>query len=146
MPLAPASCTSTSTRERCRSSGAAGRRAESAERAGARVRQNRCVSTWRPTMVRPRRQSPTPFAPQARRSAEGHPHEVRCRNWRQLKREGEFMRRLLVQSVGACLLTLLVAANVSAQASISGLVQDATGAVLPGVTVEASSDALIEKV
>ena len=56
------------------------------------------------------------------------------------------MRRLLVQSVSACLLTLLVAANVSAQASISGLVQDATGAVLPGVTVEASSDALIEKV
>jgi hypothetical protein len=33
-----------------------------------------------------------------------------------------------------------------AQASISGLVQDASGAVLPGVTVEASSPALIEKV
>ena len=56
------------------------------------------------------------------------------------------MRRLLVQSLSACVLTLLVAANASAQASISGLVQDATGAVLPGVTVEASSDALIEKV
>ena len=31
-------------------------------------------------------------------------------------------------------------------ASIIGLVQDTSGAVLPGVTVEASSDALIERV
>src|SRR5262245_2938406 len=56
------------------------------------------------------------------------------------------MRRLLVQTSGACVLALLVAANANAQASISGLVQDTTGAVLPGVTVEAASDALIEKV
>jgi hypothetical protein len=35
---------------------------------------------------------------------------------------------------------------VSAQASISGLVRDQSGAVLPGVRVEASSDALIERV
>ena len=33
-----------------------------------------------------------------------------------------------------------------AQATISGVVKDASGAVLPGVTVEASSPALIEKV
>ena len=33
-----------------------------------------------------------------------------------------------------------------AQASITGVVRDSSGAVLPGVTVEASSDALIEKV
>ena len=33
-----------------------------------------------------------------------------------------------------------------AQASISGAVRDSSGAVLPGVTVEAASDALIEKV
>jgi hypothetical protein len=39
---------------------------------------------------------------------------------------------------------LLCPRTASAQASISGLVQDATGAVLPGVTVEASSPALIE--
>ena len=32
-----------------------------------------------------------------------------------------------------------------AQASIVGTVRDASGAVLPGVTVEASSPALIEK-
>src|SRR5262245_36068284 len=33
-----------------------------------------------------------------------------------------------------------------AQASINGTVKDTSGALLPGVTVEASSDALIEKV
>ena len=33
-----------------------------------------------------------------------------------------------------------------AQSTISGLVTDTTGAVLPGVTVEAESPALIEKV
>src|SRR4051794_19274557 len=33
-----------------------------------------------------------------------------------------------------------------AQVSLSGTVKDASGAVLPGVTVEASSPALIEKV
>jgi hypothetical protein len=34
----------------------------------------------------------------------------------------------------------------SATGSIAGIVRDATGAVLPGVTVEAASPALIEKV
>src|SRR5213075_372104 len=34
----------------------------------------------------------------------------------------------------------------SAQATITGVVKDPSGAVLPGVTVEASSPALIEKV
>ena len=33
-----------------------------------------------------------------------------------------------------------------AQSSITGVVRDTSGAVLPGVTVEASSDVLIEKV
>src|SRR4051794_21336775 len=40
---------------------------------------------------------------------------------------------------------LCVPAAASAQASIVGVVKDASGAVLPGVTVEASSPALIEK-
>jgi hypothetical protein len=40
----------------------------------------------------------------------------------------------------------LVPASAYAQASITGLVKDASGAVLPGVTVEASSPVLIEKV
>jgi Carboxypeptidase regulatory-like domain len=49
----------------------------------------------------------------------------------------------------ACLvlgLFLMAAPTVFAQASITGTVRDTSGAVLPGVTVEASSPALIEKV
>jgi carboxypeptidase family protein len=55
------------------------------------------------------------------------------------------MRRFTaVLFVLSCVLLLPTLA--SAQASITGVVQDASGAVLPGVTVEASSPALIEKV
>jgi len=43
------------------------------------------------------------------------------------------------------LLTLLLPTLAFAQATISGVVKDSSGAVLPGVTVEASSPALIEK-
>ena len=43
------------------------------------------------------------------------------------------------------LLMLLVPAGAWAQASLTGTVRDSSGAVLPGVTVEAGSDALIEK-
>ena len=46
----------------------------------------------------------------------------------------------------AFIVLLGVPAMVRAQASIAGQVKDASGAVLPGVTVEASSPALIEKV
>ena len=48
-----------------------------------------------------------------------------------------------------CLLVILSASPAFAQGqtgSIAGVVRDASGAVLPGVTVEASSPALIEKV
>src|SRR5258707_14724503 len=38
-----------------------------------------------------------------------------------------------------------VSAGAQGSASIAGVVRDASGAVLPGVTVEASSPALIEK-
>ena len=41
---------------------------------------------------------------------------------------------------------LLLPASVLAQASFTGVVRDSSGAVLPGVTVEAASPALIEKV
>ena len=41
---------------------------------------------------------------------------------------------------------VLIPTAVFAQASIAGVVQDTSGAVVPGVTVEASSPALIEKV
>ena len=40
----------------------------------------------------------------------------------------------------------LLPTSLYAQASITGVVKDTSGAVLPGVTVEASSPALIEKV
>ena len=40
----------------------------------------------------------------------------------------------------------MVPAAVYAQASITGVVQDTSGGVLPGVTVEAASPALIEQV
>ena len=49
----------------------------------------------------------------------------------------------------ACLVVALLGllpSAVHAQASITGIVKDSSGAVLPGVTVEASSPALIEKV
>ena len=45
----------------------------------------------------------------------------------------------------AALVVFLLPATVLAQASLTGTVSDASGAVLPGVTVEASSPALIEK-
>ena len=41
---------------------------------------------------------------------------------------------------------LVLPASAFAQASITGVVKDSSGAVLPGVTVEASSPVLIEKV
>ena len=41
---------------------------------------------------------------------------------------------------------VVLPASAYAQASITGVVKDTSGAVLPGVTVEAASPALIEKV
>jgi len=55
------------------------------------------------------------------------------------------MRRL-VRLVGGLAVLVLLPAAAYAQASIAGVVRDGSGAVLPGVTVEASSPALIEKV
>jgi hypothetical protein len=54
--------------------------------------------------------------------------------------------RGLVQLTSLALLYCGLPAAVFAQASIGGTVKDASGAVLPGVTVEAASPALIEKV
>ena len=54
-------------------------------------------------------------------------------------------RKILGYAVAAlaCLVTLPAVAH--AQSAIVGVVKDTSGAVLPGVTVEAASDALIEK-
>ena len=57
------------------------------------------------------------------------------------------MNRLSVRACGlAIFLWLLVPAGAWAQSAISGLVRDTSGAVMPGVTVEAASPVLIEKV
>lgn len=51
-----------------------------------------------------------------------------------------------MQKIAAVLATLLLSpAAVFAQASIAGQVKDSSGAVLPGVTVEVASPALLEK-
>ena len=52
-------------------------------------------------------------------------------------------------TLGACVLSVLIGSDALAQGqlgSIAGVVRDTSGAVLPGVTVEAASPALIEKV
>ena len=57
------------------------------------------------------------------------------------------MRRFaFVVGLAAGLITVSSAASAQQRASIVGVVQDGTGAVMPGVTVEASSPALIEQV
>jgi len=50
---------------------------------------------------------------------------------------------VLLVALATCLLAVPAVAR--AQSAIAGVVKDTSGAVLPGVTVEASSDALIEK-
>ena len=55
------------------------------------------------------------------------------------------MKKLL-WTVGLLAALALIPTVASAQSAISGLVTDTSGAILPGVTVEASSDVLIEKV
>jgi hypothetical protein len=54
--------------------------------------------------------------------------------------------RVVVKGVSLALAVVLLPAAAYAQASIAGQVKDVSGAVLPGVTVEAASPALIEKV
>src|SRR6266404_5738574 len=55
------------------------------------------------------------------------------------------MRRLVRQASAVLFVLLLLPAAAFAQASIAGTVRDASGAILPGATVEAASPALIEK-
>ena len=52
--------------------------------------------------------------------------------------------RVLTRVLGVALISSLPA-TAYAQATITGIVKDTSGAVLPGVTVEAASPALIEK-
>jgi hypothetical protein len=56
------------------------------------------------------------------------------------------MCTLVRRSAAALFVVLLLPATLFAQAAITGVVKDPSGAVLPGVTVEAASPVLIEKV
>src|ERR1700680_3395918 len=56
------------------------------------------------------------------------------------------MVRVLKTWVVLAICGVFVPAAAYAQASITGVVKDTSGAVMPGVTVEASSPALIEKI
>src|ERR1700682_972677 len=61
-------------------------------------------------------------------------------------RRGTMLRTTLAEATcAACLAAVVLPAGASAQSAIAGLVRDSSGAVLPGVTVEASSPALIER-
>ncbi len=51
----------------------------------------------------------------------------------------------LARYLAILLIAIAVPGSALAQASITGVVRDSTGAVMPGVTVEAASPALIEK-
>ena len=55
------------------------------------------------------------------------------------------IRKLLLAGAAALACVLWLPAAAHAQSSIAGVARDASGAVLPGVTVEAASDVLIEK-
>src|SRR6201988_3312006 len=55
-------------------------------------------------------------------------------------------RSLRAGALLGCLLLVPTLVHAQAQASIAGIVRDTSGAVLPGVTIEASSPELIERV
>src|SRR5262245_52646513 len=64
-------------------------------------------------------------------------------------KSGFFPTRLVSKSVFITVCALLLPSAIAAQqttSGIAGIVRDTSGAVLPGVTVEASSPVLIEKV
>jgi hypothetical protein len=55
------------------------------------------------------------------------------------------VRKLILATLAALAALVSLPAVASAQSAFTGIVKDASGAVMPGVTVEASSDVLIEK-
>src|SRR5262249_17662176 len=67
------------------------------------------------------------------------------RNWKREAPEGDRMRRWKRIGLAFCWLVVLPASAYAQTTALAGVVKDSSGAVLPGVTVEASSPALIEK-
>src|SRR5882757_7898579 len=63
-----------------------------------------------------------------------------------MAKPGTRLRCATLARVGLFLLLTLAPSAVRAQSAIAGVVRDASGAVLPGVTVEAASPSLIERV
>lgn len=63
-----------------------------------------------------------------------------------IPKRGSVMARTLFKVLLVWIGVTLLPATVLAQSSFTGVVKDSSGAVLPGVTVEAASDVLIEKV
>ena len=55
------------------------------------------------------------------------------------------IRKLVLAGIAALACVAGLPAAAQAQSAIAGVVKDTSGAILPGVTVEASSDVLIEK-
>jgi len=53
--------------------------------------------------------------------------------------------KVAIRILGAFALLAVLPAIASAQSTIAGVVKDTSGAVLPGVTVEAASEVLIER-
>src|SRR5438132_6039168 len=67
-------------------------------------------------------------------------------SWNALTTEGELPMRRASKAVWILTAAVLLPSLAFAQGTLTGTVRDQSGAVLPGVTVEASSPALIEKV
>src|SRR5262245_13559786 len=65
--------------------------------------------------------------------------------YRTYSRGGRMCRRPLLKVLLVVAACLVVPRMAAAQSAIAGVVRDTTGAVLPGVTVEVTSPALIEK-
>src|ERR1051325_11713458 len=90
----------------------------------------------------PRRQSRS--GAHVERRTSGRPEEI----GRSPPIKGARMRRVVLLAAIACLVTSVLSGTVFAQqaSGIAGTVRDVSGAVLPGVSVEAASPALIERV
>src|SRR5262249_36912443 len=81
--------------------------------------------------------------PDRRRSHEQEPNPRRALETKREVRMGRFSRLLLLAV--ACLVIVSAVARAQGGCWIAGVVKDPSGAVLPGVTVEAASPALLEK-
>src|SRR5262249_13298757 len=83
-------------------------------------------------------------------AARGHPTLLRRESaellWTAKLPKGECMRRIIRYLIPAASIVVMFLALTSAQfGAVAGVVKDSSGAVLPGVTVEAASPVLIEK-